>query len=404
MKKLLLILLASLLCLSSCAGNFPGATGTDTADGAQTTGAAALTNDLADLLRSAEYRIVRADAASDAERDAAARIYTAMRGAVDYEMKIQTDWVKRDADPDAVYPYEILVGDTNRSASAAYREGIEMLDYVIAREGTRLVIAAGSAYALSHAADAVGELLAAESLSLPIKYSGSAAEGDKPVKLRIGSYNIKNGTDVGYDYSVIASDITNAGLDICGLQEIDQLTSRNGGRDTMKLLSEASGYAYYAFARAIDYKGGQYGTAILSKYPIVSFEVVPLVSDGHENRSYGHAVIDVNGTLIDFYNTHLSYESLETRTKQFAVLASALADKSRWVLTADFNTQDFNEFSVIKNSVLVNNESHKMLSFSGKSAIDNIVLPSAASVENFGCCNQYTHSDHFMIWAEVIMP
>ena len=46
-------------------------------------------------------------------------------------------------------------------------------------------------------------------------------------------------------------------------------------------------------------QGGQYGTLILSKYPIVSSEVIPLESWDKEARSLGHAVIDL-GSLGGF--------------------------------------------------------------------------------------------------------
>lgn len=221
--------------------------------------------------------------------------------------------------------------------------------------------------------------------------------------LKIGTYNIKNGQDVGYDYAVLAADILEAGLDVCGLQEVDQKTARNGGRDTMKLLSEASGYPYFGYVKTLDYQGGEYGTGILSKYPIVRFETVLLESDGNEQRAYGHAVLLVNGKLVDFYNTHLSYEDPKTRGKQFAALAEELAGKTCWALTADFNTDDFSEYGCIADSQLVNNAENKMLSFGGKSAIDNIVLPAAATVKESGCFNQVNHSDHFMVWADVTL-
>ncbi|MCQ2424987.1 MAG: endonuclease/exonuclease/phosphatase family protein [Lachnospiraceae bacterium] len=224
-----------------------------------------------------------------------------------------------------------------------------------------------------------------------------------PVTLKIGSYNIKNGLDVGYDYTLLADDIVNAGLDVCGLQEVDRKTARNGNRDTMKLLSRATGYEYYEFSKAIPYQGGEYGTAILSRYPIVSFEVIPLESDGYEQRSLGHAVLDVDGTLVDYFNTHLSYENKETRAKQFLTLAEQIAKTDRWILTADFNTDDFTEFAVIDNSLLVNNAENRMLSYAAKSAIDNIVLPSSASVTASGMLDSVSHSDHVMIWAEIVL-
>lgn len=407
-KSYLLCLLAALtalcLLLSGCTDASSDGSATTSGETETETEAPQPRNELTEMLLSAEYKLVRADAASEQFKKMTSELKKNLDAKLGKSVTPMTDWVRTGTDPDSEYPYEILFGKTNRSALSEEIAALGLLDYLIAASGTRLVIAAGSDFALRNAAERLPELLDAEELSLPIHFIGTAEGGDTPVKLKIGSYNIKNGQDVGYDYAVLAADILEAGLDVCGLQEVDQMTTRNGGKDTMKLLSEATGYPYYEFAKSINFKGGQYGTGILSKYPIITFDVVLLESDGNEQRAYGHAVLNVNGTLVDFYNTHLSYESLPTRTKQFAALAEELAGKTRWALTADFNTEDFSEFSCIADSLLVNNAENKMLSFSGKSAIDNIVLPSGASVEASGCFNQVSHSDHYMIWAEVILP
>lgn len=225
-----------------------------------------------------------------------------------------------------------------------------------------------------------------------------------PLALRIGTYNIKNGKTVAYDYSLIADDIVGIGLDICGLQEVDINTRRNGRIDTAALLAELTGYGYCAFAHAIDYSGGEYGTAVLSRFPIVHFEVILLPSAGFEQRACGHAVIDVNGTLIDFFNTHLSYENSSVRAEQFAALSGLIGENGRWVLTADFNTEDFAEFDALGNVRLVNDAENRLSSFDGSSAIDNIVLPADAAVLRRGVLDTVTHSDHCMVWADVALP
>lgn len=233
--------------------------------------------------------------------------------------------------------------------------------------------------------------------------SSSVPLGPAGPSLRVGTYNIKNGKTVAYDYSLIADDIVGVGLDICGLQEVDMLTKRNGRRDTLALLAEASGYGYYAFAHAIDYSGGEYGTAVLSRFPIMDFEVVLLPSAGFEQRACGHAVIDVGGTRIDFFNTHLSYENAEIRAEQLAALSGLIGENGRWILTADFNTEDFKEFDALGDVRLVNDAEHKLSSFDDSSAIDNIVLPADASILRRGVLDTVTHSDHCMVWADVVL-
>lgn len=254
------------------------------------------------------------------------------------------------------------------------------------------------------ASEGLHALSKAEEATLPVQYDGISEGDDAPVSLKIGTYNIHNGQRVAYDYAVLASDILTVGLDVCGLQEVDQNTLRNGGRDTMKLLSEATGCQYYAFAKAIEFDGGEYGTAILSKYPIVSFETVLLESGRYEQRAYGHAVLLVNGTTVDVYNTHFCYQDAWQRGRQFAAIAEELAGKTRWVLTGDFNARDYSEYACIADSLLVNNEENKMISNHHDYPADNIVLPSGATVMASGCYDQATHSDHSMIWADVVLP
>jgi len=216
--------------------------------------------------------------------------------------------------------------------------------------------------------------------------------------LRVGSYNIKNGSQVNHNFKLIADDIIEMNLDIVGLQEVDQLTNRNGRIDTMKNLGQFTGY-YYKFAKAISYQGGEYGVGILSRYPIESFEIIRLYSGGKEQRVLSHAVININGFQVDFFNTHLSYESRDIRDEQFKAVARKLADYQYFILTGDFNTSDTAEFTVIAKSFLVNPK--KYVTFpGGKSHIDNIVLSENWAVIDSGTLEK-GHSDHSMLWAEI---
>ena len=94
-----------------------------------------------------------------------------------------------------------------------------------------------------------------------------------PITLNIGSYNIANGLNFKRITS-IGTDIKNQNLDIVGVQEVDQFVDRTGRVDSMKMLSDASGLPYYAFFKAIDLQGGEYGVGILSKYPIAETDKI----------------------------------------------------------------------------------------------------------------------------------
>ena len=220
------------------------------------------------------------------------------------------------------------------------------------------------------------------------------------MKIRVVSYNIRNGHDVCHDMSLLADDILSVGADVVGLQEVDVGTSRVGGRDTLRELARALGWEHYAFCRAIDFAGGQYGTAILSRYPIRSFCVIPLPCTGaREERTVGHAVLDADGERIDFFNTHLSVESDELRTGQFAVLASLVAPSPAWVLTGDFNTANLAHFDVFTGASLANPGLYPTFPASGE-GIDNIVCSTPWRVTHTGTLQNH-HSDHLLLWAEI---
>ncbi|MBO5701988.1 MAG: endonuclease/exonuclease/phosphatase family protein [Clostridia bacterium] len=224
-------------------------------------------------------------------------------------------------------------------------------------------------------------------------------ETQMPKTLRIGSYNIKHAAEANLNLNTIAQVIKKANLDIVGLQEIDYKTTRSNRVDQPAKLAEYTEMPYYVFVRGIDYQGGQYGTLILSKYPIVSSEVIPLESWDKEGRSLGHAVIDVDGRQIDFFNTHLSYEDTSLRGLQFFEISEKTDLCKDFILTGDFNTANFSEFTILGGN-LINDTFRKYPTFpGGNSAIDNIVYSDSFKEIASGTVTQ-SYSDHYMLWAE----
>lgn len=217
--------------------------------------------------------------------------------------------------------------------------------------------------------------------------------------LRFGSYNIQHGGLA--ELSKLASDITDAELDIVGLQEIDQNTSRNGFKNTMKLLSEYTGYKYYVFFKAISVFDGEYGIGVLSKYPLTQTHLIPLESGKAEQRILGRTEIDVNGTKINFFVTHLSFESKELRAKQFAQVAFELKNFDNFILTGDFNTSDFSEYTAITDAEYVNNKSYSLITFpQNSSSIDNIVYSKSVWKFTHPQTQKNNNSDHYMLYAD----
>ncbi|MBR3844902.1 MAG: endonuclease/exonuclease/phosphatase family protein, partial [Clostridia bacterium] len=221
-------------------------------------------------------------------------------------------------------------------------------------------------------------------------------EPEEPVTgVRVGTYNIHILQDVNRDASVIAQDIIDSGLDIVGVQEVDKNTLRTGKKDQAKELAEALGW-YYGYSKAIDLEGGEYGTAILSKYPIESYTIIQLESGSEEQRAMGHAVINAGDTKINFLNTHLSFGGMQSN--QITQIAEYVKNLDNFILTGDFNTQDFTALGTI-GGTLVNNATDTFVTCGGDGAIDNIIVKKFTSGK--GTMVDNNHSDHNMLFADI---
>ncbi len=123
-------------------------------------------------------------------------------------------------------------------------------------------------------------------------------------KIRIATFNIAAGKVS--DLSEMAKAIRAMKADVVALQEVDKLTGRSGKVDQAAVLAQLTGM-YVTFGRAIDFDGGEYGLAFLSKYPLHDSKVYPLPSGQREQRIAFVAKTDVPGfpVPITVINTHL---------------------------------------------------------------------------------------------------
>ena len=227
-----------------------------------------------------------------------------------------------------------------------------------------------------------------------------------PIQLTIGSYNIANGSKVNHDMSKLARDITNAKLDIVGLEEVDQFCNRSNNMDTMKTLSELTGMPYYTFFKAINLAGtgpdgkGEYGIGVLSKYPILETERVELYSAGKEQRALGRTAIDVNGVTLNFFVTHVSYEETSIRTKQLKQINDIMKKYDNYLLVGDFNTDDFSEYAAFPDAGTVNTAEYHLPTFDSKgTSIDNIVYTKSNWTFSPPRTTPNKNSDHDMLYA-----
>ncbi|MCC9168429.1 endonuclease/exonuclease/phosphatase family protein [Pontibacter harenae] len=178
----------------------------------------------------------------------------------------------------------------------------------------------------------------------------SATAADATVgsrQLKVMSYNIhhaspptKSNTDI--DLDAIANVIRNENPDLVALQEVDVNTRRSGPGNQAEALAERLGMKAY-FGRAIDYDGGYYGVAILSKYPMSETTVIPLPEDADpiaEDRVLATAKITLpDGKTIRFGTTHIDVRNKENRDQQVRKINEiASTETVPFIVAGDFNS------------------------------------------------------------------
>ena len=161
------------------------------------------------------------------------------------------------------------------------------------------------------------------------------------------SYNIHHANPPSkpglIDLPAIANVIKQQGADLVALQEVDVHTGRSGASlHEAEELARLTGMRAY-FAKAIDYGGGEYGVAILSKFPMEETKNTPLPTDDNtkgEHRTLATATIVLPGNKrFVFACTHLDAQRGDTnRQLQIKKIVDVLKGESLPVVIAgDFN-------------------------------------------------------------------
>lgn len=95
--------------------------------------------------------------------------------------------------------------------------------------------------------------------------------------IKLASFNIRAGMGMDGIFNVerVTKKISSIPADFIALQEVDKGLSRSQKLDEAKIFAEATNM-HYEFAKSIDFDGGEYGIALLSKTKPISTERIPL--------------------------------------------------------------------------------------------------------------------------------
>lgn len=171
---------------------------------------------------------------------------------------------------------------------------------------------------------------------------GCATRAGTPAPdVRVMVYNIHAGKDAaGIDnLERVAQLVRETSADIVLLQEVDRGTRRSGGIDQPAVLSRLTGL-HVAFGRSLIYQGGDYGIAILSRWPITSQRTIPLPVNPPQERSGSsyepRVALEVRVASpageLTVLNTHIDASRDDRWRRQEIVTVLAAADSARGVL------------------------------------------------------------------------
>jgi endonuclease/exonuclease/phosphatase family metal-dependent hydrolase len=180
----------------------------------------------------------------------------------------------------------------------------------------------------------------------------NVASSPAAATVRILVYNIHAGKDAGGTDNLerVAQLLRHSGADIALLQEVDKGTRRSGGVDQPAVLARLTGF-HVAFGKTLDYQGGEYGIAIVSRWPIRAETLIALpvsppqerAGGSYEPRGAQRVVIASPFGDVVAINTHLDASSGDNWRRQevhtvLAIADSARARPARLLVGGDFNS------------------------------------------------------------------
>ena len=156
--------------------------------------------------------------------------------------------------------------------------------------------------------------------------------------LRVLVWNVHAGADAqGTDnLERVAALIRARRADVVLLQEVDRGVERSRRVDQPATLARLTGL-HVAFGKSLDFQGGEYGIAVLSRWPIAARATVPLPVDPPQRRSGGLATpraalvahlaapAAVGGPLL-VVDSHIDAQRNDHWRRQEAALLAAIAD------------------------------------------------------------------------------
>lgn len=183
------------------------------------------------------------------------------------------------------------------------------------------------------------------------------------ITLRILTYNIFHGeaTNGDIDMDLFAEIINNESPDLVALQEVDKGVDRSNSLDITAELSQRTDLDGYFF-KYRDYREGEFGAAILSKFPVVKIdEVIGRTLPDRPPKVFPFVKVKVDEeTEIYFNSSHLSttLEEAGEQAKQLVDYYTGKINRAPLIIAGDLNLKpDAQEMEVLLDEFSVSDRS-----------------------------------------------
>ena len=194
--------------------------------------------------------------------------------------------------------------------------------------------------------------------------------------------------------------------DILALQETDSTRISLNNNDYVRAFADGLGYYSYYGPKTV---AGTYGTAILSKYPLLNTNTTFMYSDKDET-GVAEAEVEVAGKRFSIYDVHP--DSSDPAMVNFAQsLLAGAQDKPYVIVMGDFNLRDYEQAYKLVDSVYTNawtsvypsEISPDGLDMSGDNRIDHIFFsPNLTALDPTYILPPESATDHPVHWADIV--
>ena len=177
---------------------------------------------------------------------------------------------------------------------------------------------------------------------LAVLLISGCATTNHPTRVTVLTYNIYHGENAEgqSNLDAVARIINTLQPDLVALQEVDNKTTRAKGLDLTSELSKRTSMKGI-FGKAMDFAGGGYGEAVLSRLPILATRnnLLPHTPDAEPRAALEIEVRVPNGERLLFVGTHLDHlRNPENRLKQVTRIKELYEDcELPVILAGDLN-------------------------------------------------------------------